>query len=122
VKFTEKGEIRLSVDYRVDGVEITIADTGAGVPEGQTERIFEAFWQAADHTTRAVGGNGLGLYICKSLADLLGGKVWLHASAKTGSIFKLRLPSTCVLKPSARLMKSDVWIQTAKGLESATRK
>jgi PAS domain S-box-containing protein len=121
VKFTERGEITLGLDYHPDGVEITVADTGGGVPEGHNERIFEAFWQAADHTTRAAGGNGLGLYISKNLAELLGGRVWLQSSTKAGSVFKLRLPQTCLLKPSARLMKSDVWIKTAKGLESSKR-
>jgi PAS domain S-box-containing protein len=121
VKFTEKGEIALAVIFTNEWVEITIADTGCGVPEEHNERIFQAFWQAADHTTRAVGGNGLGLYICKSLAELLGGRVWLHASSKDGSVFKLRLPISATMRVNARLLKSDVWIRTEKGLEPAKR-
>jgi PAS domain S-box-containing protein len=119
VKFTEKGEISLTIQFLADGIELTVADTGCGIAEGQNERVFEAFWQIADHTTRANGGNGLGLYICRSLAELLGGKVWLHATNKGGSVFKLRLPLGVAHRPSARLMKSDVWIHTPTGVESA---
>ncbi len=115
VKFTEKGMIQLSLAVHGDGIEITVSDTGCGMADGQGERAFEAFWQASDPTTRAVGGNGLGLYICRSLAELLGGRVWLQASSKSGSVFKLRLPLSVVQRPNSRLMKSDVWIHSPGG-------
>ena len=119
VKFTDKGEISLALQFLHDAIEFTVSDTGCGIAEGQSERVFEAFWQIADHTTRANGGNGLGLYICRSLAELLGGKVWLHETSKEGSIFKLRLPYGVAHRPNSRLMKSDVWIHSPTGLESA---
>jgi PAS domain S-box-containing protein len=115
VKFTERGEIQLSMEVFGDGIEITVSDTGCGMADGQSERAFEAFWQASDPTTRAVGGNGLGLYICRSLAELLGGRVWVHASGKDGSVFKLRLPMAAAHRPSGRLMKSDLWIHSPTG-------
>ena len=118
VKFTERGRIEIGLEYATDHLEITVADTGCGVPEEFRERLFKAFWQAADHHTRSSGGNGLGLYICKSLADLMGGKVWLHLSTSAGSVFKLRIPKVAAVRPSGRLMKSDVWLRTANGLEA----
>jgi PAS domain S-box-containing protein len=120
VKFTEKGRVELSLEHRHDGIEITIADTGIGVPERAGERIFQAFWQVADHHTRSAGGNGLGLYICKNLAELMGGRVWLHGSSSAGSVFKVRLPLSCAMK-NARLMKSDVWLHSPKGMEPVPR-
>jgi PAS domain S-box-containing protein len=117
VKFTERGRIELSLEFMADCIEITIADTGCGIKDDFKARLFQAFWQAADHHTRTAGGNGLGLYICKSLADLMGGKVWLHLTSPSGSVFKLRLPKLVSIRPSARLMKSDVWLRTANGIE-----
>ena len=118
VKFTDRGRIELSVEFLAEQIEITIADTGCGIKDDFKARLFQAFWQAADHHTRTAGGNGLGLYICKSLAELMGGKVWLHLTSPSGSVFKLRLPKLAAIRPSARLMKSDVWLRTANGIES----
>ncbi len=118
VKFTDRGRVELGLEFLPEHIEITIADTGCGIPDEFRDRLFKAFWQAADHHTRTAGGNGLGLYICKSLADLMGGKVWLHLTSKGGSVFKVRLPKIAAIRPSGRLMKSDVWLRTANGLES----
>ncbi len=118
VKFTDRGRIELTAEYLPDHVEITIADTGCGITDDFKSRLFQAFWQAADHHTRTAGGNGLGLYICKSLGELMGGKVWLHQTSTSGSVFKMRLPKLAAVRPSGRLMKSDVWLRTANGLES----
>jgi signal transduction histidine kinase len=71
--------------------------------------VFEAFWQAADHTTRAAGGQGLGLYICKNLAELLGGCVWLASSSREGSVFKLRLPLSATTRISSRGPATDLY-------------
>ncbi len=121
VKFTDRGRIELSLEFMTDFIEITIADTGCGIKDDFKARLFQAFWQAADHHTRTAGGNGLGLYICKSLADLMGGKVWLHLTSPSGSVFKMRLPKLMAIRPSARLMKSDVWLRTANGIEPQAR-
>jgi len=95
VKFTERGRVEIGLSYLADAIEFTIADTGIGIPESARGNLFQAFWQAADATTRAAGGAGLGLYICRNLAEMLGGRVWMHASGPMGSIFKLRLPIVC---------------------------
>ena len=118
VKFTERGRIELSVEHHPEHVEVTVTDTGCGIAEDSQKRLFQAFWQAADHHTRTAGGNGLGLYICKSLGELMGGKVWLHHTSPAGSSFRIRLPRMAVVRPSGRLMKSDIWLQTSSGLKS----
>lgn len=110
LKFTERGRIEISTVYGAEAVEYAVADTGCGVPEEARPQLFSAFWQAADHHTRVVGGNGLGLYICRQLADLLGGKVWLDRTSTAGSVFRLRLPKVGGdTRRSGRVMKSGTW-------------
>jgi len=120
-KFTEQGTIELAVLHAPDGVEFTVTDSGCGISAERRDQLFTAFWQAADHHTRANGGNGLGLYISRSIAELLGGRCWLEATGSTGSVFKLRIPRSTTMRHSARLLKSDVWIRTPRGLEPVKR-
>jgi PAS domain S-box-containing protein len=117
VKFTERGRIEIGLEYLADAVEFTIADTGIGISESARSNLFQAFWQAADATTRAAGGAGLGLYICRNLAEMLGGRVWLHASGTMGSIFKMRLPMVCSgsgTRFNARIRTSGMWVKSAQ--------
>ncbi len=90
VKFTEKGEVVLTV--RVEGDEqadegsrlhFTVRDTGIGLSETGLSRLFQKFSQADSTTTRKYGGTGLGLAISKLLAELMGGTMWAE-SAGTG--------------------------------------
>ena len=80
VKFTERGEVVLTVSSRpVDsGAELTFAvrDTGIGLSLEGRERLFQSFSQADSSTTRRYGGTGLGLAISKRLAELMGGSMW----------------------------------------------
>ncbi|MBA3699531.1 MAG: PAS domain-containing protein [Planctomycetes bacterium] len=115
VKFTEKGKIEVRLEYQAETIEFTIADSGCGISESQRENLFKAFWQAADATTRAAGGAGLGLYICRQLAELFGGTVTLHSSGPTGSVFKLRLPQICRTGGNARIRTSGVWTSVPWG-------
>jgi PAS domain S-box-containing protein len=114
VKFTEKGKVDVRLEYQSNNIEFTISDTGCGISEEEQQNIFQAFWQAAEATTRAAGGAGLGLYICRQLAELLGGNVWLHSSTSNGSVFKLRLPQICSGKYNARIRASGVWAKTPR--------
>jgi len=109
VKFTDKGKIDVRLEYHPGSIEFTISDTGCGIAEPERANLFQAFWQAADATTRAAGGAGLGLYICRQLAELLGGKVWMHTSSDSGSVFKLRLPQICTAGGGARIRTSGTW-------------
>ncbi len=118
VKFTDRGRIEVGANYLPDGVVFTVADTGHGIVPEAREHIFKAFWQAADHHTRSQGGTGLGLYITKCIAELLGGKVSLEHTGATGSIFRLRIPRIHMTRGSGRLLKSDIWIKSAEGLAS----
>jgi CheY-like chemotaxis protein len=91
VKFTEKGEVLLTVGAlrQSGGVEIKFAvkDTGIGIPEDRMDRLFQSFSQADPSVTRRYGGTGLGLAICKSLVEMMGGRIWAESTPDKGSTF-----------------------------------
>ena len=90
-KFTEKGMITLSYTLNSTDKTITfsVADTGSGIPSGMEEEIFSRFRQL-DHTTQ---GSGLGLYISRLLANLLGGKIEVDKSYRGGARFLFTIPT-----------------------------
>ena len=100
VKFTKQGEIRLSVGKftgrraqdPAEYLEISISDTGIGIPPEELENIFEEFRQVDGSGTRKYGGVGLGLTICKRILKLLGGDIWVKSELGKGSTFKVLLP------------------------------
>lgn len=92
IKFTAQGEVRISVtiDRGDEGaliLRVAVADTGIGIsPEAQT-RLFNAFEQADNSTTRRFGGTGLGLAISKRLVSLMGGDISVSSTPGLGSVF-----------------------------------
>ncbi len=91
-KFTDVGEIELSleVEEKKDGrlkFHATIRDTGIGISNEKLDTIFDAFQQADGSTTRRFGGTGLGLTICKQIANRMDGDVWAEREVNKGSIF-----------------------------------
>ncbi|MFQ5815927.1 MAG: ATP-binding protein [Candidatus Hydrothermarchaeaceae archaeon] len=108
VKFTERGEIALEVkpywDNGYDFVEISVSDTGIGISKCDQEIIFEEFRQLDGSSTRKFGGTGLGLSLCKKLAQSLGGRIEVQSEVGHGSTFSLILPVKGSLEsPAARL-------------------
>lgn len=93
VKFTENGSISLAIHF-VDHrrIEFQVTDTGIGITAEERKKIFSAFDQADSSTTRLFGGTGLGLYISRNLASLLGGKLLVESTKGIGSTFTLQLP------------------------------
>ncbi|CAA9307959.1 MAG: hypothetical protein AVDCRST_MAG11-1286 [uncultured Gemmatimonadaceae bacterium] len=94
VKFTDAGEVRLTV--RVDGGQLwlVVADSGLGIAENDLERIFDPFWQVEQSHTRRHGGTGLGLSLVRTLARALGGEVAVESTLGRGSRFTVHLPLT----------------------------
>jgi signal transduction histidine kinase len=92
VKFTETGQIKLEVKTRKGEVWFTVRDTGIGIPRRDIERLFQPFSQLDNGLTRRHGGTGLGLYICRGLAELLGGRIVVESEVGKGSAFTLILP------------------------------
>jgi PAS domain S-box-containing protein len=97
IKFTEQGSITISVavvQRRADKLllDISVEDTGIGIPAEALERIFEPFSQADGTTSRRFGGSGLGLSICQRLTGLIGGSLRVNSREGLGSCFSLQLP------------------------------
>lgn len=97
VKFTQQGGITIAavMTSQINDqctVRITVSDTGIGIAEDALDKVFAPFTQADNSTTRQFGGTGLGLTICQSLAELMGGRIWAESVAGEGSSFHLELP------------------------------
>jgi signal transduction histidine kinase len=73
-------------------VVITVADEGPGIPVEAHDRVFERFFQVDSSHTRRVGGTGLGLYICRKMAEAIDARIWLARSDPSGSEFCLFVP------------------------------
>jgi len=89
IKYTDSGEVRLTVRTVPGRVEIEVADTGTGIPDGQLERVFEEFYQVPGAKR---GGTGLGLPYARRLSALLGGELTLTSEAGRGTTAVLSLP------------------------------
>jgi two-component system, sensor histidine kinase and response regulator len=90
IKFTESGEVAVSVEA-VEGdraLGFAVADTGIGIPADKRAAIFAPFEQADGSTTRKYGGTGLGLTISRRLVELMGGRIWVEGNPGGGSVFR----------------------------------
>ena len=106
IKFTEAGEIRITVedqssDLLTTRLHVAVKDTGVGIPEDKQANIFEPFSQADGSMARKYGGTGLGLTICVRLVELMGGRVWLDSQVGHGSTFHFTIHLLAQEKPSA---------------------
>ncbi len=87
IKFTETGEVNLSVSRRGNVMRIGIQDTGIGMDDATKEKLFQSFTQADASTTRKYGGTGLGLAISRQLVELMGGRINVESTLGQGSEF-----------------------------------
>ena len=99
IKFTPQGSVTVSARHLADRkiVEFKVADTGIGIPPELLASIFERFRQIDASNTRTYGGVGLGLFIVKRFAEMLGGRITVDSKPEQGSTFTLTLP---VVSPS----------------------
>jgi diguanylate cyclase (GGDEF)-like protein len=93
IKFTQNGEVRLRVrfkelDNKRQQFSIEVSDTGSGIDPVRQTKIFEAFSQGDETTTRRFGGTGLGLAITKQLVELMGSQIELESEIGKGSCFR----------------------------------
>ena len=91
IKFTKHGKVTVSVCNRAahgtNLIEVSVTDTGMGIPSDRLDRLFRSFSQVDASTARFFGGSGLGLAISKSLAELMGGSVSVQSQLGEGSTF-----------------------------------
>ena len=103
IKFTDQGTVTISARFLASkkAMEFKVTDTGIGIPKELVPSIFERFRQVDGSDTKAYGGVGLGLYIAKKYANLLGGTIHVESKLGQGSTFALRIP--CHLRSSSRI-------------------
>jgi len=93
VKFTSQGgSVTIHAVDRGEHVQVSVADTGIGIPPEEQERIFDRFYQVDSSATRAYRGTGLGLTICKHIVEYHGGRIWVESVEGEGSTFHFILP------------------------------
>ena len=113
VKFTpEGGAVTLQVGlWRQDPrfLLFEVADTGCGISQEMTERIFERLYQVSERIKTSRKGLGLGLYICKQLVARHGGDIWVTRGPQQGTTFSFTLPVCSLTSSIAPLLKNDEW-------------
>jgi two-component system sensor histidine kinase/response regulator len=97
IKFTEKGEVVVKIKpiTRTTNqmrIQISVSDTGIGIPKNKQKTIFDVFSQADGSMSRRYGGSGLGLSISAQLVNLMGGEIWIESEPGQGSTFHFTLP------------------------------
>lgn len=128
VKFTNKGEVRVSIDAKKTSketcqIKISICDTGIGIEKEKQETIFSAFQQADSSITRKFGGTGLGLAITQKLIQLMGGQLKVKSEIDQGSEFYFFLDVMAKWEVNERPLKIDsITIISEKGKEAETAK
>ena len=92
IKFTEAGAVTISARETADAVEVSVQDTGPGIPPAEQARIFDAFHQVDSSSTRKQGGTGLGLAIARQIIELHGGQIGVASQPGEGSRFFFAVP------------------------------
>ena len=103
LKFTFEGTIRVEVAERDGGAELSVSDTGTGIPARDLPHVFERFHRVEGARGRTVEGSGIGLALVQELVKLHGGRVQVESEVDRGSTFRVWLPSGQAHLPAARI-------------------
>ena len=100
VKFTASGSVTVAASYAGTNLEVSVSDTGCGIAPDMLTRILDPFVQVQDpsHAADRAGGSGLGLSICRSLVEAMGGELVVESEPGRGSTFKVRIPGVATDK------------------------
>ncbi len=93
IKYTpDEGKVTIIVRPRSQDIQVSVTDTGWGIPKYAQDQIFSKFFRAHNIVKRETTGTGLGLYLVKGLLDRLGGKIWFESEEGKGTTFYFSLP------------------------------
>ena len=92
IKFTKAGYIDVGFYVNDNKIHYFVKDTGIGIPEVEIEKVFDRFYQVESNLNRNYEGSGLGLALCKSISEMLGGQLSVESKSGEGSTFTLSLP------------------------------
>jgi CheY-like chemotaxis protein/HPt (histidine-containing phosphotransfer) domain-containing protein len=130
VKFTEAGSVTVCARVRKssakDILEVSVADTGIGIPEAQIGRLFQSFEQADASISRRFGGTGLGLAISRKLVERMGGTIGVASESGRGSTFRFEIPfeaadSDELALPAVNATAVETALATLRALDHAAR-
>lgn len=96
IKFTQQGGIRIEISWHDGKLKGIVQDTGMGIPDCSSDRIFEAFQQVDNSYTREFSGTGLGLPISQQICEIMGGKLLLNRSDDQGSVFAFYVQASAI--------------------------
>jgi len=91
-KYTDKGKIEYGYEVLKNDVRFFVSDTGIGIIVEEKDKIFDQFYKSPKDKVKLYRGTGIGLAICKSLVEQMGGKIWLDSTINVGSTFSFTLP------------------------------
>lgn len=102
LKFTPSGgRINISMSQNGDTTTISVEDTGKGISEQDKPKLFQRFWQASSSSGRYYASTGLGLYLCRKIVELHGGRIWCISNPGDGSKFTFTIENRRALPPVA---------------------
>jgi signal transduction histidine kinase len=82
----------ISLKGGIKEIELSVKDTGVGIPKGQQERVFSKFFRGANVIRMEAEGSGLGLFITKNIIEAHGGRIWFNSEENKGATFYFVLP------------------------------
>lgn len=92
IKYTLAGEVVVDIQGTDDRVTVSIKDSGIGIPSEDIPHLFQKFYRVNNEETNQIGGTGLGLYLCRKLAEAMDGRIWVESEYKKGSTFYVEFP------------------------------
>jgi PAS domain S-box-containing protein len=110
IKYSPSGTIDIGVTAsKHDGLIFSVKDNGIGIASADLKHLFTKFFRSEDYRTQQTNGTGLGLYLCKELAQRLNGKVWCESELNKGSTFFLEVPPVSHLRrDQGNVVKAEV--------------
>lgn len=93
IKYTQTGSVTLKGSFKDGAIALEVSDTGIGISKSDQQHVFEKFYRSEDYRTRESSGTGLGLYVCKKLAEKMGLRLSFTSRLNHGSTFTLLIPS-----------------------------
>lgn len=108
IKFTERGEVKISILEREEDFECVVSDTGPGISKDDIGKLFEKYEQAKQQLKIPEKGTGLGLSITKEIVTMHGGKIWLTSELRVGTQVHFTLPKRTVLEVFRKTVKEAI--------------
>lgn len=102
IKYTKEGSVAITVSHNKSEIVIAVKDSGIGISKADQKHIFEKFYRSEDYRTRESTGTGLGLYVCKKLAQKLNIQLDFQSRLNHGSTFTITIPASLFVSPAGQ--------------------